>query len=151
MITSSGLSSEQKDLKAGCGNEGLSDILSNPGETPDTNRRSDIFHEAVDELDKIEADIVKAEIPNELEEISKEVDQTCDIPFFFEELNKGLDRSMNDIDAERKAEIGEKSVVKSEQMAHINMKVSMWTTMISDACSERLDVMDELKARVSEI
>ena len=50
-MTSLGLSSDKKDLKADCGNDGLSDIFSNPGETPDTHRKNDIFQEAVDELD----------------------------------------------------------------------------------------------------
>ena len=76
--------------------------MSNPDEKPSTKRDADIFEAAIDEREKIEAEIIQAEILVEscmLEEISKEVDFACDISFLFGELNKNLDRSIFDIEA----------------------------------------------------
>ena len=81
-----GLSLDQKDLKADSGNESLSEILSNPDEKPNTKRDADIFEAAIDEREKIEAEIIQAELLVEsfmFEEISKEFDFACDIPFLF--------------------------------------------------------------------
>ena len=69
----------------------------------------------------------------------------CDIAVFFDEVSESLARMVKGMEAEWKEEIGKRSsATKTEHIAHIDKKVAAWAAMITDACSKKLDEIEDI-------
>ena len=101
--------------------------------------------------------MIKNDIPLKTEDpeiIAQEVDQACDIPDFYVKVKGNLEQVITKLDAaeaERKADIGDKSVAKSTHIANIDSKVNAWTSNITDFCGQKLDEMEALEAKIADM